>query len=343
MKNNIETFLLDNEKNDQIFPGDYHPTKIHKERYDDRFIILYTKDCHPEHFEQNNYEVAGYYDTKDKCIYNYNYDLRSLLREESLIKTNSFSVLSEKMWAEIEDYINNYSFSNEEELKKIAQDKFDNLEDYRKNNYKSEVREIFIEKENPSIKLEKSYSSGKLTNTNEYYHKNIYVNYLNNPTEVVSKYANEIINSNKEGLGLELLIYYDKISYLNSIKVNENHTFDSLYINREMYKSIKDIDAKTLNITIHYGGKDLTFKYEYSTLKRDLLNDNQGSGGYGVAYEKVSDFIKENSHDSESSRWRNDFLFSHVTSITYGKKELYHCDYKEENIEKEQEDIEIEM
>jgi len=344
----IERFLLNPDVNDLVFEGNYNHQKIHKEQFDDRFVVIYTKTNY-SYLSQNDYAVAGYLDTKDKVLYDCTYYLNELLpKEKNLIEKSSFGVLGEKLWNEIQDYIEKYSFANEEKLKDIAIEKYNHLEDYRIDSYKRDVREQFVEEMNPIIKLQKSYSSYEFTNIPEYKGHYIDVEYLNNPQKTVEKYANKIIETiddyrnNKEELGLELLIFRDKIEYLDIIKENENNEFKDLYIKRNIYNSIKDIDAKTVNITIQYGDKSLTFKYEYSALKRDLTNDSKGSSGYGKAYEEVSKFIKENSQE-ETSRWTEEFNFSNITSITYGKNELYHYDLSSSKDKEVEEDLEIEM
>ena len=344
----IERFLLNPDVNDLVFEGNYNHQKIHKEQFDDRFVVIYTKTNY-SYLSQNDYAVAGYLDTKDRVLYDCTYYLNELLpKEKNLIEKSSFGVLGEKLWNEIQDYIEKYSFANEEKLKDIAIEKYNHLEDYRIDSYKRDVREQFVEEMNPIIKLQKSYSSYEFTNIPEYKGHYIDVEYLNNPQKTVEKYANKIIETiddyrnNKEELGLELLIFRDKIEYLDIIKENKNNEFKDLYIKRNIYNSIKDIDAKTVNITIQYGDKILTFKYEYSALKRDLTNDSKGSSGYGKAYEEVSKFIKENSQE-ETSRWTEEFNFSNITSITYGKNELYHYDLSSSKDKEVEEDLEIEM
>ena len=345
---NIERFLLNPDVNDLVFEGNYNNQKVHKEQYDDRFVVIYTK-TNNNYLSQNDYEVAGYLDTKDRILYNCSYYLNELLpKEKNLIEKSSFGILGEKLWNEIQDYIEKYSFANEEKLKEIATEKYNGLEDYRKEVHNKEVRQQFIEEMKPIIKLQKSYSSYEFNNTPEYKGHYIDIEYLNNPQETIEKYANRIIETiddyrnNMEDLGLELLIFRDKIKYLDVIKENKDNEFKDLYIKRNIYNSIKDIDAKTVNITIQYGDKNLTFKYEYSALKRDLLNDSKGSSGYGKAYEEVSQFIKDNSKE-ETSRWTQEFDFSNITSITYGKNELYHYDLSESNDKEQEEDLEIEM
>ena len=341
--NNIEQFLLNPNEFDKVFHGEYHSRKIHKEQYDDRFVVLYIKNAEESSLSQEDYKLAGYLDIKDKVIYDSSYLLDTVLsKEKSMMKRCSFSDLGVELEKEIDKYIEKYSFDNQKKLMQNAREQYNKLEDWQKENYKKEVRKQCIEEGNSEIKLEKSYSTFKLANSDSFIHKNIYVEYLNNPNTTVEKYAKQIINDsdgykdNKIALGVQLLIYYDKQKYLKEILENKNNEFKDLYINRKIYHSIEDLDAKTVNITIKYGNNDFTFKYDYDKLTRDLLDDDRGSEDWGVAYSKVSDFIKENSNKNES--YRNEkFLFSHITSITYGKKELYHND-----LQKDDKQVEIE-
>lgn len=349
MKNKLVKFLLDNNLNDQCFDNpSFSKTKFkfHKEQYDDRFTIIYLKNNN-DRLRQEDYRLGGYLDIKEKNIYDCDFWLREMLPEEDEIKIAHFEDVSESFSKGVCDYIEKYSFKNEDKLKDIAIEKYNHIDDWKINRYISETRKQFIEEENPIIKLEQSYRSNEAIGSGNYNSYNIYHEYLNNPEKTIEKYSKKIIDyeNNKEELGLDLLIYRDKIDLLNKILINKDNEFNDLYINKKIYFSIKDIDAKTLNITINYGGKELTFKYDYNVLKRDLLNDNRGSSDFGVAYDKVSEFIKENDKSLEKNRYREDFSFANISSITYGKKELYHHDFNisKNDVEQEQEDLEMEI
>lgn len=345
----IERFLLNPDVNDLVFEGNYNHQKIHKEQFDDRFVVIYTKTNY-SYLSQNDYAVAGYLDTKDRVLYDCTYYLNELLpKEKNLIEKSSFGVLGEKLWNEIQDYIEKYSFANEEKLKDIAIEKYNHLEDYRIDSYKRDVREQFVEEMNPIIKLQKSYSSYEFTNIPEYKGHYIDVEYLNNPQKTVEKYANKIIETiddyrnNKEELGLELLIFRDKIEYLDIIKENKNNEFKDLYIKRNIYNSIKDIDAKTVNITIQYGDKSLTFKYELDDLRSALSSGKMETSSYTSSYGIVSDFVKANDPNlADKNQWKCPFSIPTISSITSGKNEIYSKDIPTPEKEAE-EDLEIEM
>lgn len=340
--NNIVEFLIDDSLNDLDFEDTYKSKTIHKERFDDRFVVLYSKPA-TNSLKQDDYKVVGYFDSKDRKLYGYDYNLERLLEGHTEIKLASFGNLFKELCEKVDKYIEDYSFNNEEELENMAIEKYNYKDNYKYDRYKSNVIDIFLSQTNPKINLESIHSNYNLSNRQEYYNYDIFIEYLNNPDEIVEKYSKEIIDNNKEELGLNLLIYYNEVEYLEKIFKNEDDVFHDLYINKNILESIKDVDAKSLNITIEYNDKTITFKYDYDVLKRDLLNADKGSESYYKFYEPVSKFIKENTFSSDKdSRNTEEFLFSHITSITYGKNELYNRDSfnSKEEIEEE---IEMEM
>ena len=72
MNNNFEKFLLDENINDKAFEGKYKKFKIHKEKFNDRFTVIYLKESTDILF-QNEYKASGYLDMHDKCIYDCDY------------------------------------------------------------------------------------------------------------------------------------------------------------------------------------------------------------------------------------------------------------------------------
>lgn len=343
MNNNFEKFLLDENINDKAFEGKYKKFKIHKEKFNDRFTVIYLKESTDILF-QNEYKASGYLDMHDKCIYDCDYYLNDLLFENKTFKLESFHNLKDKINQDVRKYLEKYSFKNELELKKNSLELFETIDHWKKERYMDEIRKSFIKESNPIIKLELPYSLFSVINSYDYSIYRLYVEYLNNPEDTIKKYANKIINLEnfKTDLGLQLLIYYDKVKYLESIVNNYNNEFKDLYINKKLYEAIKNLDAKTLNITIKYGDNTLTFKYDYHRFINDLVNDSRGSSDYGVAYKIVSDFIKMNDIECNERRYSEEFKFENIISITYGKKELYSYELNNKEIETEQ-DIELEI
>lgn len=326
----IEEFLLDEKMNDQVFETSYKNIKLHKEKFDDRFTIIYSKSDNGG-FLQSSYNIAGYFDKKENVLYDVIFDLQRLIPDDTSISCKSFEKIDNEFINEVKKYIENYSYENQNELKSLTEDKYLQKLDWRINNYKSDVRKIFIKSDDPEIKLNEFYNISLIRNSEDFYSKNHIIQYLNHKDNTISKYANIIIDKCKEDLGLSLHLYEDKIKFINIIKKNNNNEFKDLYVNKNIYNAIKDKDMRSVNITIKYGNNEMTFKYDCETLKRDLLNDYRGSSSYGIAYDRVSDFIKNNKPDLESNRYKQDFDFSNIKSITHGKNELYKNDSLDKN------------
>ena len=321
--NGLEKFLLDESLNDQVFNTSYRPIIIHKEKFNDRFIYIYTRD-QSNFLSNQGYRLSAYLDVKDKVLYDADYYLEKIISEDSILKRTTFNDLEKIIEDDVKNYVDKYSLDHSDILKKLSQEKYDEKDDWRLVNFQRDVRKLFIAEENPKIKLDRFYNTGKLVNTEDFYNKTILNEYLNDKSSTIKKYGDMIIEDNKEELGLALHLYDEKINYLNRIKANPGNEFKDLYINKKIYDSIKYESAKTLTITIKYNGKEMTFKGEYSHLTNSLLNDERGTYFYGVAYDGVSNFIKENTNST--NKWKDEFEFSHISSITYGKKELYRND-----------------
>ena len=342
MYSKLENFLLDNKLNDELFDYQAHEYKVHKEKYDDRFDILYGKQNSRElRQRRSTYDLFGYYDKKDHCIYEANSFLHDKLQESQVIKFNSFSQLDKQILEDLKKYLSDYIFSHEKELKKLAMDKYEAKDDSRLFDYKKEVNKYFITQKESDIEISiPAYDSDVAMNM---YDGNKTTSYLDNPKNTIEEMAIKIIEKRGEELGLELLIYYDKLEYLKGLTENKNHEHDDIHDCKKILDSIKYVDAKTVNITIHYGENSYTFKYELQALITSLTNGRMSSSSYNNSYGKVNEFLRDNDKTGyNQDKWRNEFLFSHITSITNGKTELYNKDILDNNKEIE-EDLEIEI
>ena len=82
---------------------------------------------------------------------------------------------------------------------------------------------------------------------------------------------------------------------------------------------------------------------EDGSIDYDKSNLEWCTPSYNNSYSRVQEFLRDNDKTGyNKDNWRQEFLFSHVTSITNGKTELYSKDSLDNNKEVE-EDLEIEM
>jgi len=341
MQQSFSEFLNDINSNDLVFETKYNNVKIHKEKYNDRFSVIYSKKD-LKGLNQEEYKISGYYDIIDKILYNSSYDISDVISKDNSISLDNFDNVFNKMCKEIDEYISDFVLLNSEEYRKLGQEKYANLSRWTKEEALKNVEMKFIENPNPNLKLSIAGSSYKIRYRDEYYNKNVINEYLNNPKEVIEKYATEFIEKDKEELGSNLLIYDYQLSHLDKIKENKNNEFEHVYNNKKIIDSIKDIEAKSVIITINYNGKEIAFKYDYNKFNSELKSAKYKGYEYGSNYEKVRKFLKENDVRDERGYFEDNFLFKNIMSITYGKKILYENENLKSEIELDNDDFDLE-
>lgn len=341
MQKDFIKFLKDDNTNDESYEFKYYSLKIHKERYNDRFVVLYSKRI-SKGLEQNDYDVSGYYDTKDNVLYNCISDLSDLIVDKDSVLESSFGSLFSKIYKEIDDSVEKYIFENAEEFRKYGKTKFAERSDWQKRRDYKDVESIFIQEETPTIKIDAHKAEVKVGYSDFYNNKKIIADYLDNPNEIINKYKELIIKEDKEELGEDLLEYEDKVEHLNQVKENKNGVFDKVYINKNILNSVKNMGVKTLNITINYNNNCLTFKFDYQKFIHDLKSAEYKGYHYDSSYRKVRDFFEQHQIKDNRGCIESDFSFDHITSITFGKNVLYEREISKENKEIENDDFDLE-
>lgn len=334
MKNTIEEFLLDESQNDLIFNDSFSTSnKLHKEKFDERFIIIY-KRSETIGLQKNSYTVAGYFDTKDKIIYNIDYNLNKFFDNNSKIKLSSFEQLEDEICNKVNESINQYVIKNQDSLAKEGKNKHLLLNNYDVKRNIEGVAKKYIKEIEPQIDFDINYNNYNILYDYKVRENDGYIDYLNNRDEYINKISKDMIKNKKEELGFNVLLYRDKKKYLEEIRKNKNGLYNQVHLNRNIYNCLRDLYAKQVNITIKYGDNYLDFKFDFDRLKSSLENGESGTYDYKGGYERVSNFIKNNDKLRKDDRWRSEFEFSHIEKITYGKTELYNK--KDYTIEKRQ-------
>jgi len=341
MKPNFEKILNDNSISDILCSTNFMKIMLHKELYKDRFIILYAKN-YKEKLEQENLLVSGYYDTKENVIYNISDNLKELLPDDSKIKLESFYSLNNKIFKEIDEYVSKYILENPDRFKDAAIEQTNYEDNWRMKNYRSDVEREFINKAAPSITLEDINSSYKIGRENYYYDNTLLEEYLFNPKETIEKYSKILMEKETAELGLKLLYFEAKKEYLEKILENKDNRFEHIYTNKKILDSLKPVDARSVNVKIRYGDKELTFKYEYDSLTSSLSSGSLKTNSYGQSYSRVRDFFSDNEIRNEEGRIETNFSFANIISITHGKNVLYTNESLVKDIEKDDYEEEIE-
>lgn len=343
-KSDFIKFLLDDSKMDAVFPKRFYFLKVHKELYDERFVLLFYEQDKSS-FKQSGYSIGGYFDTKEKNVYNVSEDINQLLLDNNKnISIKEFNELGHEMLNVIDENVTKYALNHKNEFKEKGMEKYNQSNDWKIDRMKEEVNKFFIKNDLKEITFVLDYADYIYKDLDEYYNYNMHREYLKHPKSLVKECSEYIIQQREEEIGEEILKNEYMNKYLKDILENKTNKYNDLYVNKNILSAIKDVDAKTLTITINYGGKEFTFKFDYNRLKCNLELGCFESSSYGVNYEKVSDFIKENSSNNLEKRYKEEFAFSHITSIKYGKKELYNNESLNiKNKEKEIEDFELEI
>ena len=325
----FEDFLLNND----LQRGDFKTTtngdvRVVKEIYDDRFDVIYIKHFNKNGLKQNDYNVGGYYDKKERCIYDCDFWVKNLLTVKSEIRISSLYNLKNKIIDELSDYIKNYCFQHEKELNKIGIKELNSKDEWKISQYKKDVDRLFIAGDTDKLQVDTYFIRYSFEDTISYqYNGDLFIDYLNNPNEFISMCADKIIEKDKEKVGYEVSVYILKRDYLKKLEKNYHHEYDKVHISKNLYNALNllQYEPKQVNITIQYNRNELSFKYDYISLKSRVMEGDNKCWGFGKNYEVVSDFIKANSR-SEDNRYNTDFEISHIKSITYSRTELYRND-----------------
>ena len=321
MRNNLEKFLLDKNRNKEIFEDSLaNKYVVYKEKYNDRFDVIYYKR-YTNSISQRDYDIGGYFDSKEKVLYEPNYNIQNMFLIDNKIRFSHFSDVEQKIKLELVEKVNKYLKDNFNTIKKDGKIKFEYLTSYDIERMKSEVNTQYIIQSEPRLDLFFNIDNTIIHKLKIYKEENYLLKYFEDKDKLIDSFFNEIITISKEDLGFTALKYDYMNKYLEELKSSKSGKYTQLNINRNIYQSIKDIYAKTININIGYGENNISFKFDFEDFKRALSRNDKGTSAYGVAYKRVSEFIKNNK--PTDNRYYNDFEFSHINFITYGKDEIY--------------------
>ena len=226
-------------------------------------------------------------------------------------------------------------------IKEIYDDRFNilyikhlNTKGLKQNDYsvagyydKKDVQRDFVNIKDYNVDIYTSYVGYCYDDIMHKYNGEPYIDYLNNPHEFIKMCTDKVIEINKEEIAYELVVYNFKKEYLNKILKNTNQEFRDIYTSKKILNAIEKekFNPQKVRITINYNNKDFTFPFNYKRLVSDIRSGEIESYDYYKDYNVVSEFLKENKNSLEN-RYMESFELSHVKSISYGRKELYHND-----------------
>lgn len=315
---------------------------LFKEKINNRFYAIYSKMKNDSivNFEKG-YDFSGFFDIKTNILYNANYKLRYYLKDSKRVVLDELSSIERDIRTKCSAKVKEYAIKNSEVLKENYRKKFDAQSDYIFDNYMLEVDKLYIKEENLNhVELNKM----------RFYYCNFfeanslipYTEYLNNPFDTIKELVDSFLKKDNmlDNICCIVLEMEYKNKYLNNIK-RDLKKYASLELNRKILSSVKNLNANNVNITISYNNKKFTFKFPYDRLIGSLLNADSSAGDFRYYYRAVEEFLYENKTSGSSyDKWK--FDFSNITSITYGRKELYSNDiYINNDKNNDLEEIEI--
>lgn len=302
IRNQILDFINDKNKHEIIINNKYLLIKhLHKGT-----AFLYSKhiDSDAIYTIYDKYEYQGFYNFIANKFYDLKYELANLINEHDTsgmrkLKSQILDGIKEKLAQELK--INHQKYFKEPmELSKELKNQLEEWEKYSvidltKRNFFEGNRQKLID-----FILLHFGDEIKEINIDEI------LSFIQEPDTLLNYYKDEFLKKSIENLYVcfqKYAIYEKHITNLENDKSNILHK----------QKMVKDAikDKKTINVTILKDGHKFTFK----TSTRDFFRLDNRYSSYNMQ-------AKDRCKYKELFKY-NDYLFEEITSITYGKQEIY--------------------
>lgn len=343
----IDEFLLSNE-----YKYDYDEGKrsIIKIRYNDNIDFLYNPSYGAFEYDYN-LEFIGMFEKNSRKLYGNSFYLKGSYYKElySSLYECSIDSLYDKVINEANTLLKNYIEKNKNILMKNTKDLFNKFISFE-NNYneikKSSVDDYIYEQES---NINFAIYSYRLDSER----RNIIMQYLQNESETIEKIYREYINDNGEierlrwyennnpyhevsvkdyiGVRLQQQELYEKLK--KELEQNPNNEYKKKH---DIIKSMKNLDAQMITITIKHNEKIITFKYPKNDI--DRLNYSE----WNIPDLKIRNQMKELYKDC----YNIDNLFiSEIIKIEYSRKIIYEDQniLNKQNIEQEMNEIDYDI
>ena len=261
MKQELEKFLNDNTQTEIELSNPFRTINLYKEKFDERFVVIQLKPK-TKFLKQEGYDVAGYYDTNEKKMYEVSRAFEEFITKVDNIEIIKFMDVEQELIKKIDESVSEYVIAHPKKFKKEAEEKYNYEAEWLESRLKVEAHQQFIRSDDLNVSMDLSHARRTLLDQNDYRSLNVYYKYLTEPEKTIEFYKKIIIDKYCEEIGMELLKKESKEKYLNTIVKNENNNFEAIYLNKKLLNSIKDVYAKTITITINYNNKKLENEIE---------------------------------------------------------------------------------
>lgn len=299
-KIDLTDFLTNENLNNLVIENSNIKYNIIKEKISN-ILFLYCKESYKNRISydillsSNDYKFIGFFDTNTNTIYDLDY-MFTVDCNKHIINNDNTSILKE-IRQEMEKRINNYIEDNLNEF-------LNHSIDYKDYDIENDVRERYIK------------------NSGFYDYKcnitilddiSLCANYLIDKKATLQIYFDNYIKEYIESLERFVCIRYLKNEALKELIEKPLN----LKINKDIYQSLKDVEAKTINIYIDIDGDTVLYKAEKSKIERNLLYRSDFDD-WGASWKEVENaLIRHNRKKYES------ISFDRILKITYRKNVLY--------------------
>lgn len=345
----FDEFLLSNE-----YKYDYDDSKersIIKVKYNDSIDFLYNPAY--SKFEYNSkLEFIGMFEKNSRKLYGNSYYLKG--SHSRCLYSSLYECSIEEIYNKVingaNDLLKSYIEKNKNSLMKSSQSLFDKFISFESNYNeikKSSIDDYIYDNES---NIAFSVDSYRL----ESERRNIIMLYLQDAPKIIEKVYSDYINDTEKKKSLRW--YEDNAPYHNvsvrdyiGVRLHEQKLYETLKKELEqnpnneykkkydIIKSIKDLDAQMLTITIKHNDNVITFKYPKN--KIDRLDYSE----WDIPDLKIREQMKE---IYKGFGYDNDNLFiSEIIKIEYARKVLYEDQnmLNKQNIEQEMNEIDYEI
>lgn len=325
----FDEFLLSDDTNYKFQNNNEREKNIIKIKYNNNIDFIYIPSYGD--FEYGSkLEFIGMLEKNTRKLYGNSFYLKGSYYKNiySSLYECSISEIYDKIINEANILLNSYIEKNKTNLMNLSQNLFDKYISFDEN-YKSIERsaiEDYIYDNESKIKF--SVDSYK----HEYETKDIIMQYIQNATDTVKRVYDEYINNTEKSESLRW--YKNNVPYYNvtvkdyiGVRLQEQKLYNNLRKELEnnpnneykkkydIIRSIKDLDAKFITITVKHNDKLCTFKYPQHLLyKMDFyewhIPDLQ-------IREQIQNLYKDISYN------KDEIFMKEIVKIEYSRKVLY--------------------
>lgn len=344
---NIDEFLVNKDNWCEI---DRHT--IIKVKYNEKVDYIYTTYLFDwSMYDDSKLTLIGVFDKKHNELYGNSYYLNN--DEFSNMKSAKYigpiQQITKNLYEKLDILLEDYIINKETELMDLAQEKFDeyiaNESNYRE--IKKKVIDKYIhDEEFIKDRFSRSFYEREIDRTElklkclddlDAVAKDIFEKFINSKDEIYLGYRidNKSINgTNQEDIGFSLLLYKLKNNLLQELKNNPIYEYKKKH---DILKSIKDLDAQMVTVTLKHKDNFITFKYPKSKVNSMYFSE------YKIPDLKVREQILEWYKDRTISE--DDLFMSEIAKIEYARKVVYEDQslLNKQNIEQEMNEIDYEM